>query len=103
MRLGAFPVWRIVTPWVYSLEDKDRCIDAGGNGMTEKSSARANIVAFIAILSVSAGTMLWLFWRFPLTTAIVTLVVLGILAVLGRLARSTDVDVGDMDHGKQSV
>jgi hypothetical protein len=78
-------------------------INAGGNGMTEKSSVRANIVAFIAILGVSAGTMLWLFWRFPLTTAIITLVVLGILAVLGRLARSTDVDVSDMDHGKQSV
>jgi hypothetical protein len=78
-------------------------IDAGGIGMREKKSARANIVAFIAILGFSAGTMLWLFWRFPLTTAIVTLIVLTVLAVLGRLARSTDVDVSDMDHGKQRV
>ena len=71
--------------------------------MTEKSSARANIVAFLAILGVSAGTMLWLFWRFPLTTAIVTLLVLGVLAMLGRLARSTDVDVSEMDHGEQII
>jgi hypothetical protein len=71
--------------------------------MTGKSSARANIVAFLAILGVSAGIMLWLFWRFPLTTALVTLVVLGVLAVLGRLARSTDVDVSEMDHGKQII
>jgi len=74
-----------------------------GVGMTEKTSARANIVAFIAILGVSAATMLWLFWRFPLTTAIITLVVLGVLAVLARLARSTDVDVSEMDHGKQII
>jgi hypothetical protein len=72
-----------------------------GVGMTEKSSVRAKIVAFMAIVGVSAGSMLWLFWRFPLTTAIVTLVVLGILAVLARLARSTDVDLSEMDHGKQ--
>ena len=77
--------------------------DAGGNGMTVKTSARANLVAFLAILGVSAGIMLWLFWRFPLTTAIVTLIVLGVLAVLGRLARSTDVDVSEMDHSKQIV
>ena len=74
-----------------------------GVGMTERSSSRASIVAFIAILAVSAGTMLWLFWRFPVTTAIVTLVVLGFLAVLGWLARSTDTDSGEMDHGKQRI
>jgi hypothetical protein len=71
--------------------------------MKEKSSSRAIIVAFMAILAVSAGTMLWLFWRFPLTTAIVTLVVLGFLAVLGWLARSTDADLSEMDHGKQRI
>ena len=34
--------------------------------MHASSSARMGIVAFLAILTVSAGTMLWLFWRYPL-------------------------------------
>jgi hypothetical protein len=61
------------------------------------------IVAFIAILTVSAGTMLWLFWRYPLMTAIVTLGVFAALVVLARLARSIDVDLQDLDRTEQSV
>jgi hypothetical protein len=61
------------------------------------------IVAFLAILTVSAGTMLWLFWRFPLTTAIITLGVLSALGVLARLARSIEVDLSDLDRTEQSV
>jgi hypothetical protein len=61
------------------------------------------IVAFLAILTVSAGTMLWFFWRFPLTTAIVTLGVFAALAVLARLARSIDVDMKDLDRTERSV
>jgi hypothetical protein len=53
------------------------------------------IVAFLVILTVSAATMLWLFWRFPLMTAIVTLGVFAALVVLARLARSIDVDMQD--------
>ncbi|HEY2780188.1 MAG TPA: hypothetical protein VGI90_05420 [Steroidobacteraceae bacterium] len=71
--------------------------------MTESSSARMGIVAFLAILTVSAGTMLWLFWRFPLTTAIVTLGVLAALGVLARLARSIDVELKELDRTEQSV
>jgi CHASE2 domain-containing sensor protein len=74
-----------------------------GMEMTESSSARMGIVAFLAILTVSAGTMLWLFWRFPLTTAIVTLGVLAALGVLARLARSIDVELKDLDRTEQSV
>jgi hypothetical protein len=71
--------------------------------MTVSSSARMNIVAFIAILTLSAGTMLWLFWRFPLMTAIITVgIVLG-LSVLARLARSIDVDMTDLDRTKQRI
>jgi len=40
--------------------------------MTGSSSSRMNIFAFLAIVTLSAGTMLWLFWRFPLTTAVIT-------------------------------
>jgi hypothetical protein len=71
--------------------------------MNAASSARMGIVAFLAILTVSAGTMLWLFWRFPLTTAIVTLGVFAALAVLARLARSIDVDLKDLDRTERSI
>lgn len=71
--------------------------------MTESSSARMGIVAFFAILTVSAGTMLWLFWRFPLTTAIVTLGVLAALGVLARLAGSIEADLTDLERTEQSV
>jgi hypothetical protein len=66
-------------------------------------SARMGTVAFIAILTVSAATMLWLFWRFPLMTAIVTLGVFAALVVLARLARSLDVEMKDLDRTEQSV
>ena len=71
--------------------------------MAVSSSARMSIVAFIAILTLSAGTMLWLFWRFPLPTAIITVGVFLVLGVLVRLARSIDVDMTDLDRTKQRV
>jgi hypothetical protein len=75
----------------------------GGVMMSASSSARMGIVAFVAILTVSAGTMLWLFWRFPLMTAIVTLGVFAALVVLARLARSIDADMQDLDRTEHSV
>ena len=72
--------------------------------MRESSStARIGIVAFLAILTVSAGTMLWFLWNFPLATAIVTLGVFAVLGVLAKLARSIDADMKDLDRTKQSV
>ena len=65
--------------------------------MSASASARGT-VAFLAILTVSAGAMLWLFWRFPLMTAIVTLGVFAALVVLARLARSIEVDLQDLDR-----
>jgi hypothetical protein len=70
--------------------------------MSASSSARMGIVAFLAILTVSAGTMLWLFWRYPLMTAIVTLGVFAALVVLARLARSIDVDMKDLDRSERT-
>jgi hypothetical protein len=66
------------------------------------SSSRMGVAAFIAVLTVSAGTMLYLFWRFPLVTAVVTLGILAALGVLARLARSFD-DMKDMDRTEQSI
>jgi hypothetical protein len=71
--------------------------------MSASSSARMGIVAFLAILTVSAGTMLWLFWSYPLMTAIVTLGVFAALVVLARLARSIEVDMQDLDRTEQSI
>jgi hypothetical protein len=71
--------------------------------MQDSSSSRMGIVAFFAIVTVSAGTMLWLFWRFPLMTAIGTLGVLAVLGVLARLARSIDVDLTDREHTEQRI
>jgi uncharacterized integral membrane protein len=71
--------------------------------MRESSSARMGIAAFLAVLAVSAATMLWLFWNFPLPTAIVTLGVLAALGVLARLARSIDVELKDLDRTEQSI
>jgi hypothetical protein len=69
--------------------------------MTDSSSSRMNIAAFLMMVTLSAGTMLWLFWRFPLLTAVVTLGVLAVLGILARLARSIDVDLQDLDRVKQ--
>jgi len=72
--------------------------------MRESSStARIGIVAFLAILTVSAGTMLWFLWNFPLATAIVTLGVFAVLGVLAKLARSVDAEMKDLDRTEQSV
>ena len=47
--------------------------------------------------------MLWLFWRFPLMTAIITLGAFAALGVLVRLARAVDVEsMADLDT-KQGV
>jgi uncharacterized integral membrane protein len=71
--------------------------------MRESSSARMGILAFLAILTVSAATMLWLFWRFPLPTAVITLGALAALGVSARLARSIDGELKDLDRTEQSI
>ena len=72
--------------------------------MTNSSRARANIVAFLAILALSALTMVWLFWHHPLQTSIATVTVLAALGVSARLARSVEPDGdADLEHGEQSV
>jgi hypothetical protein len=57
--------------------------------MTDSPHARANILALL-ILTLSAGTMLWLFWHYPISTAIATIVVVAVLGISARLARSVD-------------
>jgi uncharacterized membrane protein YqjE len=57
--------------------------------MTDLPHARANIFALL-ILMLSAATMLWLFWHYPLGTAIATIVVLAVLGISARLAGSIE-------------
>ena len=66
--------------------------------MTESSHARTKIAALWAILTLSALIMVWLFWRFPLITAVATVVILTSLGVSARLARLTDTDLSDLQR-----
>jgi hypothetical protein len=69
--------------------------------MTESSSNRTNVAAFLAILIVSAATMVVLFWRFPLMTALITLAVLLLLGVSARLSRAIEfADVSDIEQSE---
>lgn len=59
-------------------------------------------IAFFGVLALSSVTMLWLFWRFPLPTAIITVLALAALAVCARLARSVDAaEMTDLDQSSQ--
>jgi hypothetical protein len=72
--------------------------------MTHSSNVRANIVAFLAILALSALTMVWLFWHHPVKTLVATMAVLAALGLCARWARSIEPDGGsDMEHGNQIV
>jgi len=66
--------------------------------MTDSSHDRTNIVVFLAILSLSALTMIWLFWHYPLKTSIATVVILAIFGVSARLARSIDTDAEERER-----
>jgi hypothetical protein len=72
--------------------------------MAHSSHAHANIVAFLAILALSALTMVWLFWHHPVKTLIATVAVLAALGISARLARSVEPDSGaDLDHGEPGI
>jgi hypothetical protein len=71
--------------------------------MTESSHARTKIAALWAILTLSALIMVWLFWRFPVITAIATVAILTALGVSARLARLSDTDTAEIEGDNQSV
>lgn len=65
--------------------------------MRNSNAAPAGIVLLMAALAASGITMLWLFWRFPVATAITTAFVLACLWIAARLAKPIDTDnVGDL-------
>lgn len=73
--------------------------------MTVKSSDRSRVAVFISVLILSSATMLWLFWRFPLATAGVTLAILAVLGILAVLSRSIEVESPglDLDQSKHRL
>jgi hypothetical protein len=76
----------------------------GKAGMTRTSTARGNVVAFLAILALSALTMVWLFWHHPVKTLIATIAVLAALGMSARLARWIETDAAsDLEHGNHRV
>jgi len=77
----------------------------GGIGMTVKSSERSSVAVFIAVLTLSSATMLFLFWKFPLATAGVTFAILTVLGILAVLSRSIEVEKPelDLDQGDQRL
>jgi hypothetical protein len=58
--------------------------------MQSKVPARTNLLGFLGVVVLSAVTMLWLFWHYPLGTGALTLIVLAAFGVAVRLARWVD-------------
>jgi len=71
--------------------------------MTEASHTRTKIAALWTTLALSALIMVWLFWRFPLITAVATVAILLGLGVCARLARLTDSEMTDLKRTEQRV
>jgi hypothetical protein len=71
--------------------------------MAYATRARSNIAALLAILVLSAATMVWLFWHFPVITAVATLAILTSLGVSARLARLTDGEAKELNRTQQGV
>jgi hypothetical protein len=74
--------------------------------MTESSHTRTNTAALLVILALSASTMVWLFWHFPVITAVATVAILSALGVSARLARpvetESDSEMTDLRHEQQN-
>jgi hypothetical protein len=72
--------------------------------MTRSPHARRNMVAFLAVLALSALTMVWLFWHHPIKTLIATIAVLAALGISARLAGSIETEaVSKLEHGNPSL
>jgi len=71
--------------------------------MTEKASARAKIIGLLTVVGLSAVTMLWLYWHYPLSTSLATVAILAGFALSVRKASSSDIEDTDMEPSEQSV
>ncbi len=72
--------------------------------MTRTTHLRTNIVLLMGLLVLSSSTMLWLFWRFPISTAVATVAVLAAIGLSARLASPTDSDLSsELDHSEPGL
>jgi hypothetical protein len=72
--------------------------------MKSSSYARLNVVALMAILLCSSVTMLWLFWRFPISTTVAAIAILVGLTLSTRLAAPSDGEgFADLDAREQGA
>ncbi len=72
--------------------------------MTRSSYASTNIFVLLAVLALSAATMVWLFWHHPVKTSIATIAVLAALGVSARLARSIETDSqSDLEKSEHNI
>lgn len=55
---------------------------------------RSSIALFISAVTVSALTMVWMLWHFPIVTATTTLFVIACVTIAARLAKTIDSDPG---------
>jgi hypothetical protein len=71
--------------------------------MSNSAITRANYAIFLAVLTLSGATMIWLFWHHPIKTLIGTTAVLIALGISARLARAIEAEAATAsDHGEQS-
>jgi hypothetical protein len=60
--------------------------------MTKSTHTNTKLYCLLSVVILSSSTMLWLFWHYPVSTAIGTLVVLSALGICARLARWIDTE-----------
>ena len=90
----------------YKIKVKERVLVSvwGELAMTTSAQKRTNLSASFAIMALSAVTMLWLFWHFPLGTGAAAITVLSAFALSARLARWIDSDGhSELERGKRGV
>jgi hypothetical protein len=63
----------------------------GGCGMKAKSE-RFSIALFNTAVAVSAVTMIWLLWHFPIVTVASALIVAGLVALVANLTKTLDAE-----------
>ncbi len=63
------------------------------------AGGRTKTIGLLALVVLSAGTMIWMFWHYPKGTAIATVALLAAFAVLVRLARALETDISERAPG----
>jgi hypothetical protein len=72
--------------------------------MTKSAQKRTSIFGFLSILALSSASMLWMLWHFPVSTAVATVIVLSLLGMSARLARSIEHDgLAELDRGNRGA